>query len=456
MSAPRSRRQEKIILKAVLSACACFVMLLVFPSFFSKRFLLSQDMKKYIGSEECKGCHEELFSDMQSTPHTKLFDSALPEHVKGCEGCHGPGKDHRTLAATGQKGGMENPKNINAGQVDVLCLSCHAPSDDMPYAKSWKSVSAKYWKRSEHAKKNTSCLSCHSIHKSQTNLLTMDENALCVSCHKEKQSGKVAAHAQGKNAACVSCHDPHGSEKRHHLSKTVSINCEACHDSGKDAVLKAHGGFSLKGKECISCHGFHGKEAGLVKPVQHFPFKEKKCGSCHDEKTLALKKDANELCMGCHSGNYKSWTTNKAFVHPPVKEKFCVACHEPHASSQEKLLRDKVENVCFTCHSKIEDKSLSTYKHPPVTAGMCLACHKVKSITKGEKLIEGGIVNKCKQCHAEQMSFTHPVGENLTIPKVEKKVNVNCASCHQPHGSEYERIFKAEMTEQCRTCHTDR
>lgn len=404
-------------------------------------FVLSQHSKSYLGSEACKTCHGEHYKNFSLSPHAKLLDGKTLPDFQGCEGCHGPGKDHPALMASGKKGGIVNPSQVPEKRTEEVCGQCH-----------FKDADKKHFKRSEHKRKGVSCLSCHSLHKNKEKLLTQDRKTFCFSCHKEKKQSAVSAHVQD----CSSCHNPHGGPRRHHLLQDINQTCSGCHDLSKEAGLKAHGGFPVKDRGCISCHDFHLKEAKTLKKYQHPPFKNRQCKACHEGTSGALKKDANALCMGCHSGNYKAFTQNKQFVHPPVHEKFCTACHTPHASNYEKLLKDKLSYVCFQCHTKIEELTLSSHKHPPASEGKCLACHNAKSVTKGEKLIEGGVVNKCNQCHTKQMKFTHPVGENLTIPKLEKKVNVTCASCHQPHGSDFGFVFKSEMADQCRTCHADR
>ncbi len=41
---------------------------------------------EYAGMDTCVACHEEVVTAFKTTPHMAS--------AKGCEGCHGPGKDH--------------------------------------------------------------------------------------------------------------------------------------------------------------------------------------------------------------------------------------------------------------------------------------------------------------------------------------------------------------------------
>src|SRR5579862_409675 len=50
---------------------------------------------KYVGSDTCKTCHEDLYNSWAKTPHwkTTLDTKGGPSH-QGCEACHGPGAAH--------------------------------------------------------------------------------------------------------------------------------------------------------------------------------------------------------------------------------------------------------------------------------------------------------------------------------------------------------------------------
>src|SRR5215470_14186053 len=44
---------------------------------------------KYVGAEECKTCHEDIYSGFEKSPHWKtLFDKRGGASKQGCEGCH--------------------------------------------------------------------------------------------------------------------------------------------------------------------------------------------------------------------------------------------------------------------------------------------------------------------------------------------------------------------------------
>ena len=50
----------------------------------------------YVGSETCKGCHEDQFKKLDATLHSRVLGRAGPDRVQqqACESCHGPGSKH--------------------------------------------------------------------------------------------------------------------------------------------------------------------------------------------------------------------------------------------------------------------------------------------------------------------------------------------------------------------------
>src|SRR6476469_2857638 len=49
----------------------------------------------FVGSAVCKSCHPDVWLNFYKNPHYKSIASGteMPERT-GCEGCHGPGKQH--------------------------------------------------------------------------------------------------------------------------------------------------------------------------------------------------------------------------------------------------------------------------------------------------------------------------------------------------------------------------
>lgn len=99
----------------------------------------------YVGEAKCKTCHKVEYDSWAKSKHAKAWESLKPEEQKnpecvachsvgktqadslltgiGCESCHGPGSDYRTMKA------MKDPKlAAEAGLLPVTeatCVRCH-------------------------------------------------------------------------------------------------------------------------------------------------------------------------------------------------------------------------------------------------------------------------------------------------------------------------------------------
>jgi predicted CXXCH cytochrome family protein len=147
-------------------------------------------------------------------------------------------------------------------------------------------------------------------------------------------------------------------------------------------------------------------------------------------------------------------------------------CHNPHQGGKEKLLTDDLPLICFMCHDESVFKKKKV--HSPVEAGMCTYCHSPHASENIAQLLQP--VNKvCTSCHTEPgirngshviRGFTragHPVKWKKEVPRKKgkkqpdrKKRKLSCSSCHNPHSSDWGRLFryKAQSSfDLCRHCH---
>ena len=101
----------------------------------------------YVGAETCKSCHDETFPSVLESAHQKLFAETRPEK-QGCEACHGPGRAH--VDGNGDPDKIFRFTDARPAAVRSHCATCHQDlSGD------------------QHARPQTSCLSCHSVHHYQ-------------------------------------------------------------------------------------------------------------------------------------------------------------------------------------------------------------------------------------------------------------------------------------------------
>src|SRR5215470_16941360 len=84
----------------------------------------------YVGSETCKGCHEDQWNKFAPTKMGRLM-LQLPRSAKegvGCEGCHGPGQKHAEAGGGKGVGGMITFAKNDKTPVETrnaVCTTCH-------------------------------------------------------------------------------------------------------------------------------------------------------------------------------------------------------------------------------------------------------------------------------------------------------------------------------------------
>ena len=138
-----------------------------------------------------------------------------------------------------------------------------------------------------------------------------------------------------------------------------------------------------------TCLGCHTDKTGDVKH-QHEGFDPESCSDCHSETDQTVETP----CLDCHD-------EVEARQHAPYAQRECTVCHDPHGSEQKALLRADVRTVCTWCHRSdlYREREHPVYRHP-----------------------------------------------------LESK-NVQCTSCHNPHGSPFPALTRWAPEVICGTCH---
>lgn len=159
------------------------------------------DPSQYVGSDTCKGCHEDLGKSFDRGPHgkTNLAKRQGPQW-QGCEACHGPGKEHAESADPSK---IIRFPGLSREEASRRCLGCHGFSEEHAN-----------FLRSQHMKNNVGCVDCHSIHHPavERKLLKSAQPTLCYSCHLEIKTdfSKSFHHRVNEGSLnCTNCHNPH-------------------------------------------------------------------------------------------------------------------------------------------------------------------------------------------------------------------------------------------------------
>ena len=278
----------------------------------------------YVGSETCRGCHEQQFDKVANTKHGKLGSiDSWKGKVVGCESCHGPGKAH--VEGNGDVTKIKSFAKLDPKAASESCLSCHAGKENH-----------NNFRRGDHWKNNVGCTDCHSAHG--TTFGPQRAGSITFVGGAATQRPNLADRAMLKNSEpqlCMSCH----TETKAQFSKPFrhkvlegTMNCSDCHNP--------HGGFENK------------------------------------QQKLAVGADAS--CVKCHSDKQGPFV----FEHAPLKVEGCSACHTPHGSSNPKMLkRSTVRQLCLECHTDILNVELDgdlpggPHNQSSIRSQNCTICH---------------------------------------------------------------------------------
>jgi DmsE family decaheme c-type cytochrome len=265
-----------------------------------------QDTSQYIGADNCKLCHEEVFKKFEANIHWKTtLDTRRGPEYQGCEACHGPGADH--MNGGGDKTKIFGfSKDHPAKQISDRCLKCHTYGEENSN-----------FSRSAHNLKNVSCTDCHSVHKAKVKeyLLVGAQPQLCFTCHLDVKPDFNRPFRHRVNEGLVKCNDCHN---QHSAFLARGLRASAA----QDAV-------------CFKCHA--DKAGPFV--FEHAPVKTEGCVACHtphgsSNVRLLKRSQVNLLCLECH--------TPSAGVGPAgpthdqsQKYQSCTVCHITiHGSNQ--------------------------------------------------------------------------------------------------------------------------
>lgn len=407
----------------------------------------------YVGTDKCLMCHANKKDKWAGNPHSVNTANVSQPELSGCEACHGEGSLH--VEANGAKPHIKVPSNLDKNEASAICSKCHGGANPS-VPKEWRTFNDVDWRKTMHFKKDVKCVDCHEIHGDNPGMLKSQKPVeLCKNCHGDLLKGASGyVHAPVKMGKCLDCHDPHGGGGLPHMvKKSVKDECAKCHATDKPKMIEAHGGFNTTGSACQGCHNPHATDRSrkLLYNDEHTIFKPRKCEMCHKEKKengAPAAMDVKELCTKCHS-SVISQAEGMSHKHFPVVQGLCTNCHSPHVANNKTMLKDSTDNLCGTCHKKVEEQLAGMYEHPPVATGICSTCHTAHG-NNTEKFLKTDPNELCKSCH-EKINFSHPMVEQTKNPDMGPIIR--CYTCHAVHGSSIKKLLPWDMVTLCNKCH---
>jgi predicted CXXCH cytochrome family protein len=170
---------------------------------------------KFVGSQECVQCHEEITKGFASATHAKIMIAGENAKGLGCEACHGPGSKH--VESGGATGTIVNPK-----KSPETCFQCHLDKRgefSLPHSHP---VLAGHM----------SCVDCHDVHKGNairgSGASLESQNETCTQCHTAQKGPFVFEH-EAMREGCTVCHNPHGTVNAKMLLDRDANLCLRCH-----------------------------------------------------------------------------------------------------------------------------------------------------------------------------------------------------------------------------------
>jgi len=253
----------------------------------------------YAGAQACQACHADIYTGWEKSPHWKQTykEGGIAKH--GCEDCHGAAASHVADPADTSK--LFLFEKASAKEIDARCLGCHAGG-----TQHMNTIN------SEHAKNEVSCIACHSPHhgKDSDFLLVKSQPELCYSCHLAKKAEFAMPFHHRVNEGlirCTDCHNPHGTvrPKQVRTSSTQDAVCFTCHTDKQGPFVFEHQPVKIDG--CQSCHLVHGGPNPHMLKLSNLNLL---CLQCHTQSSFSGAPGAPSFhnqasffqsCVLCHS-----------------------------------------------------------------------------------------------------------------------------------------------------------
>ncbi len=251
---------------------------------------------------------------------------------------------------------------------------------------------------------------------------------------------------------CYRCHDV--KEDQHTKGAHANVNCATCHAGAAEHLTVAKARDPVKRPQkpdaaaCLTCHKDDAKRMNWAFADHHKAGLE--CSSCHglhkpkDVKRLDLslwKADkTTALCATCHQDVLARFNMRS---HHPVKEGAlsCTSCHDQHGGKQTSLTSKTAE--CTQCHQAV--RGPHAFDHAPV-AEDCATCHNPHG-SQNRKMLKLAEPMLCLQCHSvagnrhgQPVGSANASGNGLIISATALR---NCSSCYNAvHGSSIDQHLR--------------
>ncbi|MDR1529188.1 MAG: DmsE family decaheme c-type cytochrome [Burkholderiales bacterium] len=222
-------------------------------------------------------------------------------------------------------------------------------------------------------------------------------------------------------------------------TEELVAQCAACHQEQYDKMISTRHGVSGDARtpwgDGNQCLSCHGKANQHIEN----PIEEKP-ETVFNKTTPHTEKVAK--CLVCHQGGNRMHWEGGAHERANVA---CTDCHTMHTTKDQVTTQTTQAGVCFTCHKNIRAEIMRISTHPIRTGQMsCVSCHQPHGSEADRLMIKDTINDTCYTCHAEKRG---PFLWEHT------PVRDSCVNCHSPHGTNNIPLLKARRPQLCQQCH---
>lgn len=210
---------------------------------------------------------------------------------------------------------------------------------------------------------------------------------------------------------------------------------------------------------CATCHSEYMDGYGKTRHAKAFaampPAGVGECESCHGPRSKHIENPTAELklvesrsqtavCLTCHEGGVRMGFKAGAHHNGDVS---CSSCHTVMTPKSERALLKTATaaETCFSCHAEVRT-DINKMSHHPVREGRmdCASCHNTHGSTPG-LLIKNTVSETCYSCHTEKRGPF--VWEHAPVRE-------SCVTCHAPHGSNNRNLLTSKDSFLCLSCHS--
>ncbi len=152
-------------------------------------------------------------------------------------------------------------------------------------------------------------------------------------------------------------------------------------------------------------------------------------------------------CLTCHEDEMSRQLAAE-YKHEPFDRERCTECHKNIICNKDKkifaVLKGSLKSICFACHSKAKSEEGKKFVHKPYEGKRCTDCHEPHG-SEFEKLTVLPTTELCVSCHYGS-SFTQVFQHQPAQMR-------NCIDCHEPHASDYQWHLALDVGDLCYSCH---